>query len=49
MHHEAASATLPAGVPGTIRADEDLEIVYVASSPYGAVNRAAKAQLLGRR
>ena len=40
---------LPAGVQGEIHADEDLEIVYVASSPYGAVNRAAKAELLGRR
>jgi ethanolamine utilization protein EutQ (cupin superfamily) len=39
---------LPAGVPGEIRADEDLEIVYVASSPYGEVNRAAKAELLGK-
>lgn len=39
---------LPAGVPGQIRADEELEIVYVASSPYGEVNRAAKAELLGK-
>ena len=37
---------LPAGVPGQIQADEDLEIVYVASSPYGKVNREAKAELL---
>jgi ethanolamine utilization protein EutQ (cupin superfamily) len=37
---------LPAGVPGEIYADEDVEIVYVASSPYGEVNREAKAALL---
>jgi ethanolamine utilization protein EutQ (cupin superfamily) len=37
---------LPAEVPGTFRADEDVELVYVASSPYGAVNREAKKQLL---
>lgn len=28
---------LPAGVAGTFRADEDMELVYVASSPYGEV------------
>ena len=39
---------LPAGVSGEISADEELEIVYVASSPYGEVNREAKAELLGR-
>src|SRR5690606_18347443 len=39
---------LPAGVPGEIHADEDLELVYVASSPYGEVNREAKAELLGK-
>jgi hypothetical protein len=33
-------------VAGEIVADDDLEIVYVASSPYGAVNRQAKAELL---
>lgn len=37
---------LPAGVAGTFLADEDLELVYVASSPYGAVNRDIKASLL---
>jgi len=37
---------LPAGVPGTFHADEDMELVYVASSPYGEVNREAKAELL---
>lgn len=40
---------LPAGVPGEIYADEDVEIVYVASSPYGEVNREAKAELLGEK
>ena len=38
---------LPAGTPGTFRTDEDIELVYVASSPYGEVNRQAKAELLG--
>lgn len=37
---------LPAGVPGTVHADEELELVYVASSPYGEVNREMKASLL---
>ncbi len=37
---------LPAGVSGTFHADEELELVYVASSPYGAVNREMKAALL---
>jgi ethanolamine utilization protein EutQ (cupin superfamily) len=37
---------LPAGVPGTIHADEDLHLIYVASEPYGEVNRDAKASLL---
>jgi quercetin dioxygenase-like cupin family protein len=37
---------LPARVPGTIHADEELELVYVASSPYGEVNREIKAELL---
>lgn len=37
---------LPAGVSGQLRADEELEIVYVASPPYGRVNREAKAALL---
>ena len=32
---------LPAKVPGEIHAVEDLELVYVASSPYGKVNREA--------
>jgi ethanolamine utilization protein EutQ (cupin superfamily) len=39
---------LYAGESGTFHADEDTELVYVASSPYGAVNRDAKAVLLGR-
>jgi ethanolamine utilization protein EutQ (cupin superfamily) len=38
---------LPAGTPGSFRTDEDTELVYVASSPYGEVNRQAKADLLG--
>lgn len=38
---------LPAGTPGSFRTDEDTELVYVASSPYGEVNRQAKAELLG--
>jgi ethanolamine utilization protein EutQ (cupin superfamily) len=38
---------LPAGTPGAFEADEELELVYVASSPYGEVNRGAKAELLG--
>jgi len=37
---------LPAGVPGSFHADTDVELVYVASSPYGEVNREVKAQLL---
>lgn len=37
---------LPAGTPGTINALEDLELVYVASSPYGEVNRVTEASLL---
>lgn len=37
---------LPAGTPGTFRADEDTVLVYVASSPYGEVNREVKASLL---
>lgn len=40
---------LPAGVPGTFVADEDTTHVYVASSPYGEVNREAKAALLGEK
>jgi ethanolamine utilization protein EutQ (cupin superfamily) len=38
---------LPAGISGSFRTDEDTELVYVASSPYGEVNRQAKAELLG--
>ena len=38
---------LPAGTPGSFRTDEDTELVYVASSPYGEVNRQARAELLG--
>lgn len=37
---------LPAAIPGTFSADEDVELVYVASSPYGEVNREAKSSLL---
>lgn len=37
---------LPAGTPGTFNALEDLELVYVASSPYGEVNRVTKASLV---
>ncbi len=40
---------LPAGVPGSFHADTDLELVYVASSPYGRVNREEKAELLGQQ
>ena len=39
---------LPAGVPGSFHADSDMELVYVASPPYGEVNREAKAELLGK-
>jgi ethanolamine utilization protein EutQ (cupin superfamily) len=38
---------LPAGVPGSFAAETDLELVYVASPPYGEANREAKAELLG--
>lgn len=37
---------LPAHLPGTFEALDALEFVYVASSPYGEVNRDIKAQLL---
>lgn len=37
---------LPAGTPGRFHNDEDIELVYVASSSYGEVNREAKASLL---
>jgi ethanolamine utilization protein EutQ (cupin superfamily) len=40
---------LPAHVPGTFHADMDVELVYVASSPYGRVNREAKEALLHER
>lgn len=40
---------LPAGVPGTFHVPEQAELVYVASSPYGSVNREAKAELLAQR
>ena len=39
---------LGAGTPGSFHTDEDTELVYVASSPYGAVNREAKAELRKR-
>lgn len=38
---------LPASATGSFRTEEDVELVYVASSPYGEVNRRAKAALLG--
>jgi len=38
---------LRAGTAGSFVADEAVELVYVASSPYGEVNREAKAALLG--
>jgi len=37
---------LPAGVPGSFHAEEPVEVVYVAPSPYGEVNREIKARLL---
>ena len=37
---------LPAHLAGTFEAAEDIELVYVASSPYGEANREIKAQLL---
>ena len=37
---------LPAGVAGTFVAETAMELVYVASSPYGLVNRDIKASLL---
>jgi hypothetical protein len=37
----------PSKARGSFRTDEDTELVYVASSPYGEVNRQAKAELLG--
>jgi ethanolamine utilization protein EutQ (cupin superfamily) len=40
---------LSAGTPGSFHTDEDTELVYVASSPYGEVNRAAKDELRKRR
>src|SRR5262249_47196851 len=40
---------LRAGTPGTFVADDDVELVYVASSPYGEVNRDIKAELLRER
>lgn len=40
---------LKAGTAGSFSTDEECELVYVASSPYGEVNREAKAQLLARR
>jgi ethanolamine utilization protein EutQ (cupin superfamily) len=40
---------LPAGVQGTFLADEDTTHVYVASSPYGEVNRETKAALLNEK
>jgi ethanolamine utilization protein EutQ (cupin superfamily) len=40
---------LPAGTPGVFQADEDAKLVYLASSPYGEVNREMKASLLYRK
>jgi ethanolamine utilization protein EutQ (cupin superfamily) len=40
---------LPARTPGVFQADEDAELVYVATSPYGEVNREMKASLLNRK
>lgn len=40
---------LPAHLPGTFEALDEMELVYVASSPYGEVNREIKAQLLAAR
>jgi quercetin dioxygenase-like cupin family protein len=40
---------LLAGTQGNFQADEDAELVYVASSPYGEVNREMKASLLNRK
>ena len=37
---------LPAGIAGVFSADSDAEFVCVASSPYGEVNRDAKASLM---
>src|SRR5690606_36413435 len=37
---------LPANTPGSFTADEALELVYVASPPYGSANREARAALL---
>jgi ethanolamine utilization protein EutQ (cupin superfamily) len=37
---------LPARTPGTFEAVEAVELVYVASSPYGEANREIKASLL---
>ena len=38
---------LSAGTPGSFHTEADTELVYVASSPYGAANREGKAELLG--
>ncbi len=40
---------LSAGVPCSFHTDEDTELVYIASSPYGEVNRDAKASLLSQK
>lgn len=37
---------LPAHTPGSFEAAEPIELVYVASSPYGEANREIKASLL---
>jgi len=36
---------LRAGTPGSFDAEEDTELVYVTSPPYGAANREVKAEL----
>ena len=47
--HTGSVIYLYANTPGVFFADEDLELVYVASSPYGQVNRDIKNSLLGRQ
>lgn len=37
---------LPAGTPGKFHVDEDAELVYVASTPYGEASREGRAALL---
>lgn len=37
---------LPAGTPGKFHVDEDAELVYVASTPYGEASREGRSALL---